>query len=123
MDHRLCVFSIVQKDFDERYSHMGGIFGAGSGCSLHRDCSYPTFITLSSDVRKIFYTDGLNIPLYRVPVTKWHIHHSMMEQPRAGGLNYPEYVIYRGKQMSNSFAYPEYVTVYRIVNDDLRPAF
>lgn len=27
-------------------------------------------------------------------------HHSVMGQPRAGGLNYPEYVIYRGEQVS-----------------------
>ena len=27
-------------------------------------------------------------------------HHSVIGQPSAGGLNYPEYVIYRGEQES-----------------------
>lgn len=30
-------------------------------------------------------------------------HHSVMGQPRVGGLNYPEYVIYRGEQVSSFF--------------------
>lgn len=32
-------------------------------------------------------------------------HHSVIGQPRAGGLNYPEYVIYRGEQVSSSFMF------------------
>lgn len=37
-------------------------------------------------------------------------HHSVAGRPSAGGLNFPEYVVYRGEQ-----AYPEYFITYQIV--------
>ncbi|VDN03065.1 unnamed protein product [Thelazia callipaeda] len=125
------IHSIVQKGFDERYSYMGGMFGAGiyfaehssksnqyvfgmagSGCSLHHDrsCYFCVRHLLLCRVTlgKCFIQNSCNKMAHSPPG-----HHSVMGQPRAGGLNYPEYVIYRGEQ-----AYPEYVIVYRIVNDD-----
>ncbi|KAK6112466.1 Ankyrin repeats (3 copies) family protein [Brugia pahangi] len=130
------VHSIVQKGFDERYSYMGGMFGAGiyfaehssksnqyvfgmagSGCSLHRDRScyicVRHLLLCRVTLGRCFMQSSCNKMAHSPPG-----HHSVMGQPRSGGLNYPEYVIYRGEQ-----AYPEYVIVYRIVNDDLRPAF
>lgn len=40
-------------------------------------------------------------------------HHSVMGRPSAGGLNFPEYVVYRGEQ-----AYPEYLITYQIVKPE-----
>lgn len=40
-------------------------------------------------------------------------HHSVMGRPSAGGLNFPEYVVYRGEQ-----AYPEYLITYQIVRPE-----
>lgn len=40
-------------------------------------------------------------------------HHSVIGRPSAGGLNFPEYVVYRGEQ-----AYPEYLITYQIVKPD-----
>ncbi|VDK65945.1 unnamed protein product [Onchocerca ochengi] len=130
------IHSIVQKGFDERYSYMGGMFGAGiyfaehssksnqyvfgmagNGCSLHhnRSCYICVRHLLLCRVTlgRCFVQNSCNKMAHSPPG-----HHSVMGQPRAGGLNYPEYVIYRGEQ-----AYPEYVIVYRIVNDDLGLAF
>lgn len=61
-------------------------------------------------------------------------HHSVMGRPSAGGLNFPEYVVYRGEQVRiciktkstcirfnvprcNFYfqAYPEYLITYQIV--------
>lgn len=121
------IHSIVEKGFDERYSYMGGMFGAGiyfaehssksnqyvygiggSGCPKHKDRSC--------------YECVRNLLLCRVALGKCFAHttsskmahsppghHSVMGRPCIGGLNYPEYVIYRGEQ-----AYPEYVIVYRL---------
>jgi tankyrase len=36
-----------------------------------------------------------------------------MGRPSAGGLNFPEYVVYRGEQ-----AYPEYLITYQIVKPE-----
>ncbi|KAL3989932.1 Ankyrin repeats (3 copies) family protein [Acanthocheilonema viteae] len=130
------IHSIVQKGFDERYSYMGGMFGAGiyfaehssksnqyvfgmagNGCSLHHDRScyicVRHLLLCRVTLGRCFIQSSCNKMAHSPPG-----HHSVMGQPRAGGLNYPEYVIYRGEQ-----AYPEYVIVYRIVNDDLGPAF
>ncbi|EJD75737.1 tankyrase-2 [Loa loa] len=130
------IHSIVQKGFDERYSYMGGMFGAGiyfaehssksnqyvfgmagSGCSLHHDRSCYIcarhLLLCRVTLGKCFVQSSCNKMAHSPPG-----HHSVMGQPRVGGLNYPEYVIYRGEQ-----AYPEYVIVYRIVNDNLGPPF
>lgn len=40
-------------------------------------------------------------------------HHSVAGRPSAGGLYFPEYVVYRGEQ-----AYPEYFITYRIVRPE-----
>lgn len=40
-------------------------------------------------------------------------HHSVIGRPSAGGLNFPEYVVYRGEQ-----AYPEYLVTYQIMKPD-----
>ncbi|KAJ8952906.1 hypothetical protein NQ318_006523 [Aromia moschata] len=40
-------------------------------------------------------------------------HHSVAGRPSAGGLNFPEYVVYRGEQ-----AYPEYFITYQIVKPE-----
>lgn len=40
-------------------------------------------------------------------------HHSVVGRPSAGGLNFPEYVVYRGEQ-----AYPEYFITYQIVKPE-----
>lgn len=44
-------------------------------------------------------------------------HHSVAGRPSAGGLNFPEYVVYRGEQ-----AYPEYFITYQIVKPEDRPS-
>ncbi|CAG9534670.1 unnamed protein product [Cercopithifilaria johnstoni] len=129
------IHCIVQKGFDERYSYMGGMFGAGiyfaehssksnqyvfgmagSGCNLHHDRScyicVRHLLLCRVTLGRCFVQNSCNKMAHSPPG-----HHSVMGQPRAGGLNYPEYVIYRGEQ-----AYPEYVVIYRIVNDNLGPA-
>lgn len=40
-------------------------------------------------------------------------HHSVAGRPSTGGLNFPEYVVYRGEQ-----AYPEYFITYQIVKPE-----
>ena len=62
-------------------------------------------------------------------------HHSVVGRPSVGGLAYPEYVVYRGEQVSeftkkfgrkcfsNFFffplqAYPEYLICYQIMKND-----
>lgn len=40
-------------------------------------------------------------------------HHSVAGRPSAGGLYFPEYVVYRGEQ-----AYPEYFITYQIVKSE-----
>ncbi|VDK73322.1 unnamed protein product [Litomosoides sigmodontis] len=130
------IHSIVQKGFDERYSYMGGMFGAGiyfaehssksnqyvfgvagSGCGLHHDRScyicVRHLLLCRVALGRCFLQSSCNKMAHSPPG-----HHSVIGQPRAGGLSYPEYVIYRGEQ-----AYPEYVIVYRIVNDDFGLAF
>ncbi|XP_044260061.1 poly [ADP-ribose] polymerase tankyrase-like [Tribolium madens] len=43
-------------------------------------------------------------------------HHSVAGRPSTGGLNFPEYVVYRGEQ-----AYPEYLITYQIVKPENCP--
>lgn len=63
-------------------------------------------------------------------------HHSVIGRPSAGGLHFPEYVVYRGEQVSGTIyiniaviyqrrmflfsfqAYPEYLVTYLIVKPE-----
>ncbi|XP_024083143.1 tankyrase isoform X2 [Cimex lectularius] len=124
--------AIVQKGFDERHAYIGGMFGAGiyfaehssksnqyvygigggTGCTTHKDRSC--------------YTCHRHLLLCRVTLGKSFLqfnamkmahappgHHSVMGRPSSGGLNFPEYVVYRGEQ-----AYPEYLITYQIVKPE-----
>ncbi|XP_075222552.1 tankyrase isoform X2 [Lycorma delicatula] len=124
--------AIVQKGFDERHAYIGGMFGAGiyfaehssksnqyvygigggTGCTLHKDRSC--------------YVCHRHLLLCRVTLGKSFLqfnamkmahappgHHSVMGRPSSGGLNFPEYVVYRGEQ-----AYPEYLITYQIVKTE-----
>ncbi|KAK7571104.1 hypothetical protein V9T40_014708 [Parthenolecanium corni] len=124
--------AIVQKGFDERYAYIGGMFGAGiyfaehssksnqyvygigggTGCPAHKDRSC--------------YACHRHLLLCRVTLGKSFLqynaikmahappgHHSVMGRPSAGGLNFPEYVVYRGEH-----AYPEYLITYQIVKPE-----
>ncbi|KAJ8981566.1 hypothetical protein NQ317_009826 [Molorchus minor] len=124
--------AIVQKGFDERHAYIGGMFGAGiyfaehssksnqyvygigggTGCPIHKDRSC--------------YNCHRHLLLCRVTLGKSFLqfsamkmahappgHHSVAGRPSAGGLNFPEYVVYRGEQ-----AYPEYFITYQIVKPE-----
>uniref|UniRef100_A0A1Y1MGQ1 Poly [ADP-ribose] polymerase n=1 Tax=Photinus pyralis TaxID=7054 RepID=A0A1Y1MGQ1_PHOPY len=124
--------AIVQKGFDERHAYIGGMFGAGiyfaehssksnqyvygigggTGCPMHKDRSC--------------YVCHRHLLLCRVTLGKSFLqfsamkmahappgHHSVMGRPSAGGLNFPEYVVYRGEQ-----AYPEYFITYQILKPE-----
>ncbi|XP_023016251.2 tankyrase isoform X1 [Leptinotarsa decemlineata] len=124
--------AIVQKGFDERHAYIGGMFGAGiyfaehssksnqyvygigggTGCPTHKDRSC--------------YVCHRHLLLCRVTLGKSFLqfsamkmahappgHHSVAGRPSAGGLNFPEYVVYRGEQ-----AYPEYFITYQIVKPE-----
>ena len=126
------ISAIVQKGFDERHAYIGGMFGAGiyfaehssksnqyvygigggTGCPLHKDRSC--------------YSCCRQIVLCRVTLGRSFLqfsalkmahappgHHSVVGRPSAGGLCYPEYVVYRGEQ-----AYPEYLITYQIVRPE-----
>lgn len=62
-------------------------------------------------------------------------HHSVIGRPSAGGLHFPEYVVYRGEQVNNKYfqnhtsiltqnslqsvqAYPEYLVTYQIMKPE-----
>jgi tankyrase len=119
---------IIHNGFDERHAYIGGMFGAGiyfaehssksnqyvygigggNGCPQHKDRSCYSCprklllcrVTLGKPVEQ--YTA---IRIAHAPPG----HHSVIGRPSAGGLNYPEYVIYRGEQ-----AYPEYLITFSI---------
>ncbi|XP_045483729.1 poly [ADP-ribose] polymerase tankyrase [Harmonia axyridis] len=128
--------AIVQKGFDERHAYIGGMFGAGiyfaehssksnqyvygvlgsTGCPMHKDRSC--------------YICHRNLLLCRVTLGKSFLqisamkmahappgHHSVAGRPSTGGLNFPEYVVYRGEQ-----AYPEYFITYQIVKPEANAA-
>ncbi|CAG0880158.1 unnamed protein product [Darwinula stevensoni] len=124
--------AIVQKGFDERHAYIGGMFGAGiyfaenssksnqyvygigggTGCPSHKDRSC--------------YVCQRQMLLCRVTLGKSFLqfsamkmahappgHHSVIGRPSAGGLSFPEYVVYRGEQ-----AYPEYLMTYMIMKPE-----
>ncbi|BFY98557.1 hypothetical protein BsWGS_01597 [Bradybaena similaris] len=124
--------AIVHKGFDERHAYIGGMFGAGiyfaenssksnqyvygigggTGCPTHKDRSC--------------YICQRQLLLCRVTLGKSFLqfsamkmahappgHHSVIGRPSTGGLNYAEYVVYRGEQ-----AYPEYLLTFQISKTD-----
>jgi len=126
------VNAIVQKGFDERHAYIGGMFGAGiyfaqhssksnqyvygigggSGCPMHKDRS-----CYECQRQIILSRVTLGKPFIQFTAVKMaHAppgHHSVIGKPNAGGLSYPEYVVYRGEQ-----AYPEYLITYKIERPD-----
>eukprot|EP00731_Ephydatia_muelleri_P020724 Em0013g451a len=127
---------IIMNGFDERHAYIGGMFGAGiyfaenssksnqyvygiaggNGCPTHKDkscyiCARKMLlcrVTLGKPVEQF-----TAIRIAHAPPG----HHSVIGRPSAGGLNYPEYVIYRGEQ-----AYPEFLVTYKIVNSPVTPS-
>ncbi|XP_076060253.1 tankyrase isoform X2 [Oratosquilla oratoria] len=126
------ISAIVQKGFDERHAYIGGMFGAGiyfaehssksnqyvygigggTGCPAHKDRScYSCFrqlVLCRVALGKSFLQFSAMKMAHAPPG-----HHSVVGRPSAGGLCYPEYVVYRGEQ-----AYPEYLITYQIVKPD-----
>lgn len=124
--------AIVQKGFDERHAYIGGMFGAGiyfaehssksnqyvygigggTGCPLHKDRScyicHRHLLLCRVTLGKSFLQFSAMKMAHAPPG-----HHSVMGRPSAGGLNFPEYVVYRGEQ-----AYPEYFITYQIVKPE-----
>ncbi|XP_017772298.1 PREDICTED: tankyrase [Nicrophorus vespilloides] len=124
--------AIVQKGFDERHAYIGGMFGAGiyfaehssksnqyvygigggTGCPLHKDRScylcHRHLLLCRVTLGKSFLQFSAMKMAHAPPG-----HHSVAGRPSAGGLNFPEYVVYRGEQ-----AYPEYFITYQIVKPE-----
>ncbi|VDD80994.1 unnamed protein product [Mesocestoides corti] len=121
--------SIVTKGFDERHAYIGGMFGAGiyfaenssksnqyvygigggSGCPSHKSrscyvCPRQMLLCRVALGRSFIQFNAMKVA--HAPPG----HHSVVGLPSAGGLNYAEYVIYRGEQ-----AYPEYRITYLLV--------
>ncbi|KAK9703982.1 Poly(ADP-ribose) polymerase catalytic domain [Popillia japonica] len=124
--------AIVQKGFDERHAYIGGMFGAGiyfaehssksnqyvygigggTGCPVHKDRScyicHRHLLLCRVTLGKSFLQFSAMKMAHAPPG-----HHSVAGRPSAGGLNFPEYVVYRGEQ-----AYPEYFITYQIVKPE-----
>lgn len=124
--------AIVQKGFDERHAYIGGMFGAGIyfaehssksnqyvygilggiGCPTHKDKS-----CYICPRQLLLCRVALGRPFLQFNAMKMaHAppgHHSVIGRPSAGGLHFPEYVVYRGEQ-----AYPEYLITYTIVKPE-----
>ncbi|XP_067002471.2 poly [ADP-ribose] polymerase tankyrase [Anabrus simplex] len=124
--------AIVQKGFDERHAYIGGMFGAGiyfaehssksnqyvygigggTGCPMHKDRScyicHRHLLLCRVTLGKSFLQFSAMKMAHAPPG-----HHSVVGRPSAGGLNFPEYVVYRGEQ-----AYPEYLITYQIVKPE-----
>uniref|UniRef100_A0A146ME76 Poly [ADP-ribose] polymerase n=3 Tax=Lygus hesperus TaxID=30085 RepID=A0A146ME76_LYGHE len=127
--------AIVQKGFDERHAYIGGMFGAGiyfaehssksnqyvygigggTGCTSHKDRScyicHRHLLLCRVTLGKSFLQFNAMKMAHAPPG-----HHSVMGRPSSGGLNFPEYVVYRGEQ-----AYPEYLITYQIVKPEEPP--
>lgn len=124
--------SIVTRGFDERRAYIGGMFGAGiyfaenssksnqyvygigggTGCQNHRSRSCyvcPRQILLCRVALGRSFIQFNAMKVAHAPPG----HHSVVGLPSAGGLNFAEYVIYRGEQ-----AYPEYRITYLLVPPD-----
>ncbi|KAF6199146.1 hypothetical protein GE061_007171 [Apolygus lucorum] len=127
--------AIVQKGFDERHAYIGGMFGAGiyfaehssksnqyvygigggTGCTTHKDRScyicHRHLLLCRVTLGKSFLQFNAMKMAHAPPG-----HHSVMGRPSSGGLNFPEYVVYRGEQ-----AYPEYLITYQITKPEEPP--
>ncbi|KAA0194700.1 Poly [ADP-ribose] polymerase [Fasciolopsis buskii] len=124
--------AIVMKGFDERHAYIGGMFGAGiyfaenssksnqyvygigggAGCPTHKSRSCyvcPRQILLCRVALGRSFIQFNAMKVAHAPPG----HHSIVGRPSAGGLNFAEYVIYRGEQ-----AYPEYLITYVLVPPD-----
>lgn len=121
--------SIVTRGFDERHAYIGGMFGAGiyfaenssksnqyvygigggTGCPSHQSrscyvCPRQMLLCRVALGRSFIQFNAMKVA--HAPPG----HHSVVGLPSAGGLNFAEYVIYRGEQ-----AYPEYRITYLLV--------
>ncbi|KAF2349375.1 Poly(ADP-ribose) polymerase catalytic domain, partial [Trinorchestia longiramus] len=140
------ISAIVQKGFDERHAYIGGMFGAGiyfaehssksnqyvygigggTGCPVHKDrscynCCRQVVLCRVTLGRSFLQFSALKMA--HAPPG----HHSVVGRPSAGGLCYPEYVVYRGEQAYPEYlitlsyslqAYPEYLITYQIVRPE-----
>lgn len=124
--------AIVQKGFDERHAYIGGMFGAGIYFAEHSSKSNQYVYGIGGGIGcpqhkdKSCYVCARQLLLCRVALGKSFLqfsamkmahappgHHSVIGRPSAGGLHFPEYVVYRGEQ-----AYPEYLITYQIVRPE-----
>ncbi|XP_055716585.1 poly [ADP-ribose] polymerase tankyrase [Phlebotomus papatasi] len=124
--------AIVQKGFDERHAYIGGMFGAGIYFAEHSSKSNQYVYGIGGGIGcpahkdKSCYVCPRQLLLCRVALGKSFLqfsamkmahappgHHSVIGRPSAGGLHFPEYVVYRGEQ-----AYPEYLVTYQIVKPE-----
>ncbi|CAL8093333.1 unnamed protein product [Orchesella dallaii] len=125
--------AIVHKGFDERHAYIGGMFGAGiyfaehssksnqyvygigggTGCPVHKDRSCYQCHRQLLLCRVILGKSFLQFSALKMAHSPPG-HHSVVGRPSAGGLTYPEYVVYRGEQ-----AYPEYLVTYQIVKPEI----
>ncbi|XP_063836754.1 poly [ADP-ribose] polymerase tankyrase [Ostrinia nubilalis] len=111
--------AIVQKGFDERHAYIGGMFGAGiyfaehssksnqyvygfgggSGCPAHKDRScylcHRQMLLCRVTLGRAFQLMSAMKMAHAPPG-----HHSVAGRPSQGGLCFPEYVVYRGEQVS-----------------------
>ncbi|KAF7232320.1 hypothetical protein EG68_05324 [Paragonimus skrjabini miyazakii] len=124
--------AIVMKGFDERHAYIGGMFGAGiyfaenssksnqyvygigggTGCQAHKSrscyvCPRQLLLCRVALGRSFIQFNAMKVA--HAPPG----HHSIVGRPSTGGLNFAEYVIYRGEQ-----AYPEYLITYLLVPPD-----
>lgn len=126
------ISAIVHKGFDERHAYIGGMFGAGiyfaenssksnqyvygigggTGCPIHKDRScyicHRQLMMCRVTLGKSFLQFSAMKMAHAPPG-----HHSVIGRPSAGGLSFPEYVVYRGEQ-----AYPEYLITYQIMKPE-----
>lgn len=126
------IHAIVHKGFDERHAYIGGMFGAGiyfaenssksnqyvygigggTGCPTHKDRScyicHRHLLHCRVTLGKSFLQFSAMKMAHSPPG-----HHSVIGRPSTGGLNFAEYVVYRGEQ-----AYPEYLITYQIVKPE-----
>ncbi|XP_014663274.1 PREDICTED: tankyrase-1-like [Priapulus caudatus] len=129
------IHAIVHKGFDERHAYIGGMFGAGiyfaenssksnqyvygigggTGCPTHKDRScyvcHRHLLFCRVTLGKSFLQFSAMKMAHSPPG-----HHSVIGRPSTGGLNFAEYVVYRGEQ-----AYPEYLITYQIVKPETVP--
>ncbi|KFB40787.1 hypothetical protein ZHAS_00008218 [Anopheles sinensis] len=110
--------AIVQKGFDERHAYIGGMFGAGIYFAEHSSKSNQYVYGIGGGIGcpthkdKSCYQCHRQLLLCRVALGKSFLqfsamkmahappgHHSVIGRPSAGGLHFPEYVVYRGEQV------------------------